>query len=148
MGILRTVVVALTASWCVLGLVYTAEGLAGPIGFSVERDEGTERTLGLPLPWAKQVTTIDKLLSESGSDAHGAVLVLAPPRMDPLPLAYVGQQLAHLQYPRHIDVVALSPEVQPEEYATVITAPGIRLAEPWAVLRRQGGHTLWVRPTS
>lgn len=143
--LLRHLAVLLLIAWCALGGISVARGLGGPAGWRVVRPAGSEGVVGMPLPGgAEAVTALRGLLPES-ERVGGVWLAVFPSGTDPLILAYIRYQLAHTEYPRRVDVIDSRGKPPLEDYAGVITAPGLKLTGGWRAAAEHAGFTSYIR---
>lgn len=135
---MRRALVGLLCAWCILGAVATAAALTGPAVWW-NRDTSVRGVVGMPLRGAAETAVIRTLLPEDGDTTPW--LVVFPPQSDPQVLTYVRYQLAHLEYPRRVEVVAGIATDPSGDYGGVITAPGLHLPLPWHASATSGGFT-------
>lgn len=139
--VLRRLMVALLVAWCVLGAASTFGALTGPNVWWNESDAPVFDVVGTPLRGAAEVTVIRSLLADVPRDEEERWLVLFPPQSDETVLLYIRFQLAHLEYPRRVDVMAAVDPPRGTTYGGVITAPGMQLGEMWLPRVERGGFT-------
>lgn len=137
----RRLMVGTLAVWCVLGAVSTLAALTGPNMWWNRRDAPPFDVIGIPLRGAAEVTVIRGLLADVPRVAEEPWLVLFPPQSDEAVLLYVRYQLAHLEYPRRVDVAARDAAPAAGNYAGIITAPGLILTGSWKPTAESGGFT-------
>ncbi|HEX7049414.1 MAG TPA: hypothetical protein VF188_04295 [Longimicrobiales bacterium] len=140
---LRMLAVIVLTCWCAVSVEWFARSMRGPAGFVVRRPPGTEGVVGMPLIGASEVTITRRLLPP-GPDGDRWLLVL-PAGSDPFVLAYIRYQLAHVEYPRRIEVRAgpLPPSL--DGYAGIIAAPDLVLDRSWRPTSAEGGFVRYER---
>jgi hypothetical protein len=143
----RSVAVVLMA-WCAVGLMVTAAALTGPGVWWTQGTPAPSGVVGTPMRGAAEVAVVGALLDEGGDARAGErALVVLPPGSDAFVLMYIRYQLAHLQYPRRVDVVTDVP-AQLHPYTDVVVAPGLSWSGPWRQAADGGGFVRYVRGES
>jgi hypothetical protein len=133
--------VGLISVWCGLGAMSTLAALTGPDVWWNERAESSHIVIGTPLRGAAETSMIRMLLKDVPPAANDRWLVIFPRQSDDAVLLYVRYQLAHLEYPRRIDVVSGDRVHALAAYTGVITAPGVRMDGSWRPAAERGGFT-------
>jgi hypothetical protein len=111
--------------WCVLGLWFSGHRLLSPaVGWRLASSEATSGSIGLPLAESGSVSAIHELIRLAGSP-EGPWLVVYPPDVDEVSVAYVRSQLILTEYPRHVEVVTTAGRPRLREYAGTITHPRV-----------------------
>jgi hypothetical protein len=146
---LRRAAVLLLLAWCGLGLLHTGYVMVRPHGLVLRRPPTLARTIGLP--GADDGLVVQGALELlDGDTAHvgGPVLVLRPPEEPLSSRDYVHFQLAHLAYPRRIDVMAVgeAPPLVMGRYAALIAPRGVPVDAPWRPVATRGALTLHRSP--
>lgn len=136
---LRLILIGLLLLWSGLGIVATLAALTGPSVWWNEDDVRSRGVVGMPLRGAAETTAIRFLLADVPVNSAERWLIRFPPGSDELVLTYVRYQLAHLEYPRRLDVVGGEPSRRMADYAGVIAAPGINLPGGWHPAAEYGG---------
>jgi hypothetical protein len=91
--------------WSLLGITHMTVVLLRPsTGWRLERDPGAARAVGLPLEGAHHVTeTMD--LMDAHVSGEGGVWFLRTPDLEDATWQYLLMQLAHLAYPRPVELM-------------------------------------------
>jgi hypothetical protein len=130
--------------WSGLGLLHTGYVMVRPHGLVIRRPPALARTIGLPEASDGQTVADALELLDTAHLPEGAVLVLRPPADAQAAWDYVHFQLAHLAYPRRIDVVAAGdvPPLAIERYAALIAPADVAVDPAWRADAARAGLTL------
>lgn len=127
-GLLTLAAGVLLAAWCVLGVAFTVERLASPVaGWRISRPAETRGSLGIPLQGADHVAPVRALLARADPSGARPWLVVLPPDADSEVVQYLRAQLAHLEYPRRVDVVRGGARPPRASYRGLVAAPGVTI---------------------
>lgn len=142
----RSAAIVLLIGWCVVVTIDFGYVMRGAAGLIVNRPEGTEGAVGMPLVGAEVVTTFREMLENAG-DAHPWLLIL-PGETDPFVKTYVRYQLAHIAYPQRVDV-ATPEEVGPlDDYISIVAPTGFVPSSGWSLVERRDDFMRFERTSS
>lgn len=128
----RTLLTAALCAWLLLGLAHTAIVLAGPRGLRPDRSApGADAVVGHPGDTdARLVAGPRRLVERVGADGRRLLLVL-PEATDSTSLLYARYQLAHVLYPRRVEVIRATPGSDPirgrHDDALIVAAAAVEL---------------------
>lgn len=138
----------LLVSWIALGLAHTGYVMIRPHGLIIRRPPELSRTIGLPA-WVEGpgVIAAADLIDGAAPPDGAAILLVRPPDDAPEPWGYIHFQLAHLVYPRRVDLIEAGapPPLDPERYATLLAPPETPVGDGWTELETTPEFVLYQR---
>lgn len=139
MGLLRLTLIAGLVVWLGMGVTYTALGMSRLAAVDDGPAPDEDGVVGMPLGAAGFVSRIRPLLPPPEGVPNGRWLVLLPRGTTPLDRSYVRFQLAHLEYPRRIDVALADSSPPLIRYAGVVAAGRVALPPAWRIVEASAG---------
>lgn len=142
----RAAATLLLIGWCLVGVREFGRAMRGPAGLFVNRPPGTEGAVGMPLAGAEVVTTFRAML-EDARDSRPWLLVL-PGETPPFVKTYVRYQLAHIAYPRRVDVATPDEVRRLEDDVHIVAPAGLAPRGGWGVVEERNGLLRYERTGS
>lgn len=146
---LRTATITLLAGWCVIGVLETARGLSADTQSPSDLSGEHPAWVGMDLGGGPEVVSIRTLLraEEVAEDSSAPAAVVVSRRVDPQAVLYLDYQLAHLEYPRLVDVVAADSVTseQVDDHEVIVAASETPLPDGWSARDSEGPFILYDR---